>query len=110
MSCCSAEEDPATLDARVSAFVSDRSVGAVTGPRRMSREDFVRYVADAARAKGKDVAVEPAPGDRAGTLVFMHWKDVDDSVLASNPDADVLCGQDLCHQVPVVIRLNRLDD
>ena len=79
MSCCSAEEDPATLDARVSAFVSDRSVGAVTG-------------------------------DRAGTLVFMHWKDVDDSVLASNPDADVLCGQDLCHQVPVVIRLNRLDD
>ena len=110
MGCCSAEEDPLTLESRVRAFVTDRSVGAVTGPRRMSREDFVRYVADAARAKGMDVIVEPSPGDRAGMLVFMHWKEVDDRILASNPGADVLCGQDLCHQVPVVMRLNRLDD
>lgn len=108
MACCSAEEDPSTLDDRVRTFVSDRSIGAVTGPRRMPREEFVRYVAGVAEDAGMRVALESRK-DVAGAdvLAFMHWRDVDDSVVASNPGADVLCGQDLCHQVPAVMRLNR---
>lgn len=110
MACCSAEEDPGTLSQRVSTFVSDRSVGAVTGPRRMPREDFVRFVADAAADAGLKVSVEPDGEVRgADVLVFMHWKEVDDAAVAANPQADVLCGQDLCHQVPAVMRLNRMD-
>ena len=111
MACCSAEEDPTTLSVRVSTFVSDRSVGAVTGPRRMPREEFVRLVAETATDAGLKVSVEPGPGVMgADVLVFMHWKDVDDEVVAANPQADVLCGQDLCHQVPAVMRLNRVEN
>ena len=48
---------------------------------------------------------DDAPGD-AGLVVFRHWQDMDaDSVRERWPDSDIIYGQDLCHQVPAVVRL-----
>ncbi len=104
--CCIREDDESTLSERMSAFVSDRSVGALTGPRRMGRENLVATVADAVRATGRTVMT--VPGDRMehpDVILFSHWRDIDESLVSENPDADVLYGQDLCHQVPAVVRV-----
>lgn len=100
------EDDSSTLPTRISAFVSDRSLGAVTGPRRMGRENLVAAVADVARSGGSRVSVVPgAPVDDPDVIVFLHWKDIDEALVAAHPGADVLYGQDLCHQVPSVVRV-----
>lgn len=104
--CCICEDDESTLSERMSVFVSDRSVGALTGPRRMGRENLVAMVADAVRATGRRVMI--VPGDRSenpDVILFSHWRDIDESLVSENPDADVLYGQDLCHQVPAVVRV-----
>lgn len=104
--CFQGEEDSTALPEKAATFVSDRSLGAVTGPRRMGRENLVLYVADAARAAGRTVMVVPGdPVDSPDTIIFMHWRDIDESLVAANPGADVLYGQDLCHQVPSVVRV-----
>ncbi len=104
--CCIREDDESTLSERMSVFVSDRSVGALTGPRRMGRENLVAAVADVVRKTGKTVMV--VPGERVehpDVILFSHWKDIDESLVSGNPEADVLYGQDLCHQVPAVVRV-----
>lgn len=104
--CCICEDDESTLSERMSMFVSDRSVGALTGPRRMGRENLVAAVADAIRGAGKTVMVVPGgPVEHPDVILFSHWKDIDESLVSGNPDADVLYGQDLCHQVPAVVRV-----
>lgn len=108
MSCPVSEEDPSTLRSRVESFLSDRSTGTVTGPRRMGRDELVDYVAGVAVTSGLSVSVVPGvESEHPEVLVFRHWHDVDEALVSAHPDADVLCGQDLCHQVPAVMRLNR---
>ena len=101
-----ADCDPSSLPERAAAFLSDRSLGTLTGPRRMGREALVEFVADAARSAGRRVAVLPSsPCNDPDVIVFLHWRDIDERLVAAHPGADVLFGQDLCHQVPSVVRV-----
>lgn len=104
----STAEDGRPLDVKVVAFLSDRTVGAVTGPRRMPRSEMVEYVGRVAEVMGLAVSTgRSADRPDPDILLFDHWRDVDDALVSRHPGADVLCGQDLCHQVPAVMRLNR---
>lgn len=104
--CCIEGDDSGTLDSRMAAFCSDRSMGSVTGPRRMGRGELVDRVAGVLRASGRRVSVFPSDMvERPDAIIFYHWRDIDEAYVSSNPGADVLYGQDLCHQVPAVVRV-----
>lgn len=104
--CCMAEDDLGTLDERLDVFVSDRSVGSLTGPRRFGRDNLVEAVAEKLRSNGMKVSLVPgSPIESPEVIVFRHWRDIDEGMVEGNPGADVLYGQDLCHQVPAVVRV-----
>lgn len=105
---CMTEGDDVTLEARVTAFLADRDAEIVAGPRRMGREELVCAVMGIASANGlRCYASESAPKD-ADVVAFAHWQGMDVvSVREMWPEADILFGQDLCHQVPAVVRLRR---
>ena len=96
--------DGSNLDVRVERFITDRSSSAVTGIRRMGREELVRFVASKAREMGYSVAVGDDEAEDAQIALALHWDCLDD-VVSKHPGADILYGQDLCHQVPAVVRL-----
>jgi hypothetical protein len=104
MECAAA--DGSNLDTRVERFIADRSSPAVTGIRRMGREELVMFVASKAREMGYTVAVGGDGPKGADIAIAMHWDGLDGTVSA-HPDSDILYGQDLCHQVPAVVRLKR---
>ena len=108
-SCTAIDDDATRLSDRVASFLSDRSTDSVLGPRRFGREALVDYVVDAARSRGLSVWTEDGPVDRPDTMVFRHWSSMDvyRDAIDSNPGADILFGQDLCHQVPAVVRLRK---
>lgn len=104
--CCIAEDDPGTLGERLDVFVSDRSVGSLTGPRRFGRDNLVEAVAEKLRSNGVKVSLIPGSSiESPEVIMFRHWKDIDEEMVGCNPGADVLYGQDLCHQVPAVVRV-----
>lgn len=104
--CCITEDDPGALGERLDVFVSDRSVGSLTGPRRFGRDNLVKAVAEKLRSNGVKVSLVPgSPIESPEVIIFRHWKDIDEGMVGCNPGADVLYGQDLCHQVPAVVRV-----
>ena len=107
--CLSPLSDPSLLESRTERFLSDRSADTLTGPRRMGRTPLVEFVAAAARRSGLRVWTEADPVDRPDLILLDHWSGIPaaEAVIGSNPDADVVFGQDLCHQVPAVVRLRR---
>lgn len=108
-SCTAIDDDATRLSDRVASFLSDRSTDSVLGPRRFGRGFLVDFVVDAARSMGLSVWTEDGPVDRPDTMVFRHWSSMDvyRDAIDSNPGADILFGQDLCHQVPAVVRLRK---
>ena len=107
--CPTMMDDSTRLSDRVIAFLNDRSTDSVLGPRRFGRADIVEYVVEKAESMGFRVWTESSRVDRPDIIVLEHWSLLDSNagIVASNPDADVLYGQDLCHQVPAVVRLRR---
>ncbi len=104
---CTFVPEGSPLESRIEAFLRDRHSDAVMGVRRMGRPELVDRVISVASAIGMDVCRAPVPdGLRPELIVFDHWQDMDeDTVRSEFPDADVVFGQDLCHQVPAVVRL-----
>ncbi len=104
--CCSCrDEDPGDLDVRVRAFAFDRSAGSVTGIRRMGRIELVDMVSRILESEGRRVMRIPGTEiSDPDVLLFDDWRDIDEELISEHPDADVLFGQDLCHQVPAVVR------
>jgi len=101
-----ADGDGSSLDTRVERFIADGSSSAVTGIRRMGREELVRFVAEKARDIGYSVAIgDDGPPD-ADIAIAMHWDGLEELV-SRHPDSDILYGQDLCHQVPAVVRFRK---
>jgi len=98
--------DGSNLDERVERFIADRSSSAVTGIRRMGRVELVRFVAEKARKMGLTVAVGPDGPSDADIAIAMHWDGLDE-VASAHPGSDIMYGQDLCHQVPAVVRLKK---
>jgi len=103
---CAVDGDGSNLDMRVERFIADRSSSAVTGIRRMGREELVHFVAEKARGMGHSVAIGAEGPRDADIAIAMHWDDLD-RVVSGHPDSDILYGQDLCHQVPAVVRYEK---
>lgn len=80
------------LRERISCFLHDESSDTVLGPRRMPRSDLVELV--------KDVIGEEGLSDRF--IVLGHWSELAPETVSDG--RQVLFGQDLCHQVPAVVR------
>lgn len=103
-SCQAPDPGDGRLRMRVEAFLEDRSADTVTGPRRMGRTPLVEFV----RATAEDVGLTVwSPGcEGCDVIILDHWSEIPgmEDVIRGNPDADVLFGQDLCHQVPAVVR------
>ena len=102
-------DDATRMADRVEAFLADRSSESVLGPRRFGRTSTVEYVVGTARSMGLRVWTDADPVEHPDVIVLDHWSELESrrEVVDSNPDADVLFGQDLCHQVPAVVRLRR---
>ncbi len=103
-----AEIDYSELEKRVQHFLDNSEDSAVTGIRRMGREEFVRFVVSVGTRSGHDITIYP---DASGKMVmFYHWDGIQyesQSILKNNPKADMMYGQDLCHQVPAVVRFKK---
>lgn len=105
--CSKDAEDDIDLQEKIRLFLSDRTIGTVTGIRRMGRDNLVDFVAELSRQSGKVCSIYPETnGD---VVIFYHWDGMDNhaaAILKEFPDTDILYGQDLCHQVPAVVRYN----
>jgi hypothetical protein len=102
--CSKYAEDDEDLQDKIRCFLSDRSIETVTGIRRMGRENLVRFVHQMSE---RSCSIFP---DTSGEIVvFYHWQGMEgpaSEILEEDPDKDILYGQDLCHQVPAVVRFN----
>lgn len=68
---CVGEDDSDSFEDRIEAFVSDRSVGALTGVRRYGGDNLVETVVERLRSKGIAVSLIPgAPVDDPEVIVF----------------------------------------
>lgn len=103
--CSKYAEDDLDLQDKIQCFLQDRSIGTVTGIRRMGRENLVKFVAEMCAHMGISSSIFP---DTSGDVIlFDHWEEMEGpskEILDKNPKADILYGQDLCHQVPAVVR------
>ncbi len=86
------DSDYSALRERVSCFLHDGSSDTVLGPRRMPRPELVELV--------KAVIDEEGLSDRF--VVLDHWSELTSDIIGDG--RQVLFGQDLCHQVPAVVR------
>ncbi len=84
--------DSAALRERILCFLMDRSSDTVLGPRRMSRSDLVSFVKEVIEGEGLS--------DKF--IVLDHWSELD--CVVGGDGRQILFGQDLCHQVPAVVR------
>jgi len=105
--CSMSTEGLSDLERKIDSFIDDRTTEAVTGIRRMGRDNLVDLLVEKCRGKGLSCSIYP---DTSGTtVVFRDWLEVDGpakELLESDKDRDILFGQDLCHQVPAVVRWN----
>ncbi len=110
MTSCTSPNREENLDAGITSFLSDRANDMVAGIRRMGRDTLVDRVMTIATEMGLDcrVADDAPPGTE--TVIFRHWRDMDADVIDDRwPESDILYGQDLCHQVPAVVRYRGRD-
>ncbi len=109
MDICSIEPEIAgSLPDRMTTYLSDRSNQTLAGPRRMGRSRLVEVLADHAEGLGHSVMIVPGESVQdPDVIIFDHWEGIDEALVSAYPDADVFYGQDLCHQVPAVVRLER---
>ncbi|MGN0098023.1 MAG: hypothetical protein ACI38Y_01680 [Candidatus Methanomethylophilaceae archaeon] len=106
MTSCTAPNREENLESGIRSFLSDRGNDMVAGIRRMGRDALVDRVMEVASDMGLDCHLsDDAPSD-AEIVLFRHWQDMDiDGIRVIWPDSDIIFGQDLCHQVPAVVRL-----
>ena len=106
MTSCTAPNREENLDAGIRSFLSDRNNDMVVGIRRMGRDALVDRVMEVASDMGLDCHLSDDASPDACVVVFRHWQDMDpDTARMRWPDSDIIFGQDLCHQVPAVVRL-----
>ena len=87
---------------------SRTNLQSVLGTRRTDRNDLVMTALDSLRASGTRVSLFPSDiVDDPEAVLFLSWRDIDEAYLGEHPHADVIFGQDLCHQVPALVRILR---
>ncbi len=107
--CSKDPDDYKELRRRLVVFLNNRSLDAVTGFRRMGRSNLVNLTASIADVIGKSCSIYP---DTSGSdiILFDDWGDMEDvigSLLSDRPETEIIYGQDLCHQVPVIVRFRK---
>jgi len=105
--CAKSPVDDSDLQEKIERFIDDRSIETVTGIRRMGRDNLVDFIAGMCKDRGLSCSIFPETSGRI--VIFRHWSDMKgpaDELLSSDPELDILFGQDLCHQVPAVVRYN----
>ena len=104
--CSPGESDLDTLERKLSSFLRDPDAEMVTGIRRMGRENLVDYAV--VMCGEMDVDCSVYPDCSSGNMVFFYgWENMDDvfrSMMDKNPNRQIIFGQDLCHQVPALVR------
>lgn len=68
---------------------------------------MVNCLVQIARGEGYRVSVYPEYDSGSDIVVFRHWSGMTNpakEIRRINPEIDILYGQDLCHQVPAVVR------
>jgi hypothetical protein len=105
--CAKDAENDIDLQDKIQLFLTDRSIETVTGIRRMGRDNLVEFISKMSLKTRKVCSIYPeTEGD---IVIFYHWEGMDLpalNILKEYPDKDILYGQDLCHQVPAVVRYN----
>ena len=105
--CSKDADDDIDLQEKIQLFLENRSIETVTGIRRMGRDNLVEFVSRLSKRSGVICSIYP---DTSGdTILFYHWDGMEEpvsAILADNLCKDILYGQDLCHQVPAVVRYN----
>lgn len=102
--CSKSAENDIDLQSKILCFLNDKNIDAVTGIRRMGRENLVDFLYRMAISHGKSCSIFP---DVSGNVViFYHWGGIDEIIKEEKlEDKDILFGQDLCHQVPAIVRM-----
>lgn len=110
MTSCTAPNREENLDAAITSFLSDRGNDMVAGIRRMGRDALVDRVITIATGMGLDcrMADDAPPGTE--TVMIRHWRNINADIIDDRwPGSGILYGQDLCHQVPAVVRYRARD-
>ena len=106
--CSKSAYDDSDLREKIERFLSDRSIDTVTGIRRMGRDNLVNFLKEMCEASGRLCSLYPDTSS-SDIILFKQWHGMNDEMNAlhlQKPDVDILFGQDLCHQVPAVVRYN----
>jgi len=105
--CSKVPYDDEDLIDKVRIFLTDRTVDTVTGIRRMGRTNLVSFATEMCQELGIVSSVYPDI-DTKGIVFFDHWS-VDPKKMEELEASgiDVIYGQDLCHQVPALVRVRK---
>ena len=106
--CSKSAYDDADLQEKIDRFLSDRSIDTVTGIRRMGRDNLVDFIAERCIASGRTCSIFPDVSS-SDVILFRQWSNMDKEmkeIVFQKPGIDILFGQDLCHQVPAIVRYN----
>ena len=107
--CAYGAEDDEIMFQKIRIFASDRSIDTITGIRRMGRDNLVKTFLSICYKDGIPASMYPDIPTQ-GILVFTNWLDSMEEIERighENPDIDIVYGQDLCHQVPAIVRYRK---
>ncbi len=107
--CAKSAEDDEQLLWKLKCFMTDRSIDSVTGIRRMGRINLVHFFKNLCDEKGVECSIYPDIS--SGTIILLeHWTGIEsiaESIESTVGPRDIIFGQDLCHQVPALVRFER---
>ena len=106
--CAKSADDDLDLQEKIDRFINDRSIDTVTGIRRMGRDNLVDYVCGRCISSGRQCSIFPDISSE-DIIIFRQWHGYDKDMRelrSAKPMMDILFGQDLCHQVPAIVRYN----
>ncbi len=104
------DDDLESLEIRAVHFLRDRGMSTLTGIRRMGRDRLVDLVSDICDREGIPCSVFPDTSS-SEIVLFRGWEgtgEIMESMLSENPDIDILYGQEICHQVPAIVRYSKV--
>ena len=109
--CSKNADDDLKLQQKIRCFIEDRNITSVTGIRRMGRGNLILFFKKICDEESVECSIWPDLSSR-NIVVFDYWTNMESCIkelLKSNPNLDIVYGQDLCHQVPALVRLNKKD-
>ena len=107
--CSPAESDLDALERKLESFLLDKDAEMVTGLRRMGRENLLDYAVVMCGDIGLDCSVYPDVS--SDDMVFFYgWEGMEeifDGMSSDDPGRQLIFGQELCHQVPALVRYKK---